>query len=1471
MKRYVFWVLTGIFFALSCSTYAADRKADYVPEPNPVKSDYEVGAFYYPGTEHMPEWDMIAQTCPQIKPLLGWYDEGNPEVIDWQIKWAVENGITVFFANWYPDRLQHWIEGFYKAKYKSFLKWAIMGGCGSDTQSIRTRMKIYIDRYFHTPEYYKIDGKPVLMLWEFEGMDEGFIREAGKKGEKLQKGEGLKRALDLMNEIAREAGFPGMYCICRYSHPPYPDPGKPNIYVDQSKDQLKTLEKSGMDATFLYNFTDAYWRANNRLPSESKMNFPFKYIVEQNPKIWQEYIQYSKLPFAPIISAGWDDTPRSFEKAKVITGRNPGDFKKICEEAKKFCDEHGIKRVLLGPLNEWQEGSYLEPNEEFGFGYYEAVRDVFCKKPASGWPKNIDPKEIGLGPYDFPPMKFDPNQSWEFNESLGGWYRQPYGASVLKLNNGSLQLHTTRDDRSAMRNRLEPFDARKYGSVVVRMKIVKNWTKIDGTEQTWIRWGSTRSPLFNKDNVVDQKKMMALPSIIDGQFHEYVFPLNESKFWNGQINEIWFNPVSRKGVHVEIDWIRFMPPRKKKLLIPALVFEKDLSGDFDPLFPFNIINGAPDNITNVQTWTDQIKAIGNSPVSIEKNHFFDSLGKKRFFGTNFSGAANFLSKKDASDTAKALARFGINIVRLHHMDNHAIWGKNYNKTLTEIDPDALDQLDWLIAELKKNGIFVNINLHVSRTLNEKDGFINTDKIPRMNKGVDHFEPRMIELQKKYAKDLLTHVNPYTGNAYINEPAVAMIEINNENSIINEWVIRNFDELPEPYATELQDQWNRWLLKKYGSIKEIREHWKVADLSLGKEILPDGNFTSDLLTSPNVDRYLLTKDSQSQSEWKIVEPTDPGIQSKVFQIQVKKTGKDSGAPKFIRHGFSIQKDQYYTLRFKLRSDSLEKIHLTIMQHHDPWINHGITTPLSLSKEWKTFTFCFRPQESDDNVRFSFTEFARGTLEIAELSLREGVENPFERINPESGKIEIMKRRNPAPIFQLSSEAKQDWHQFLADAEDQYFQEMYRYIKDDLKAAAPVSGTQLRFGMWYTQGRLDYSDLHRYWEHPQFPGKFFDTKDWIARDKALVNEITFADSSLPLMGVQRILNHPTTISEYDHPWPSFYSAEGLPMICSFGAFQDWDGIMQYTWSHNSNLQQENKIAGFFDMRENPIKRLHLPACFGMYVRGDVQSGPGRFAYVSDLSVKQDLDFFIGENTAYWYANPQRPLPFDRTLSLAVFSGLSLKELEKGDPSVDKNVRRISSWKDLPSSMGSVDQGWIRNEFKELIWNFTDDTAGYYQVDTPQTKLFSGFIRDRIFNYSGLQIKVGKTRLDWATLSLVRAKWTEKGSFHKDRIASGHWLLAASGFAKNSDQIMVEPAKGIFTYAEKYGGKRGKEPVLVEGIPATITLAGLSPDSIQCFALDESGNRKEKCPVRKNEKGVEIEIGPRYKTLWYEIVVK
>ena len=89
----------------------------------------------------------------------------------------------------------------------------------------------------------------------------------------------------------------------------------------------------------------------------------------------------------------WNDGPIE------VHNRSVDAFRRLCREARRYAEETGVKRVCLGPLNEWGEGSYAEPNGEFGFGMYEAVRDVFGVKPEDGWPFNYTPADIGRGPY----------------------------------------------------------------------------------------------------------------------------------------------------------------------------------------------------------------------------------------------------------------------------------------------------------------------------------------------------------------------------------------------------------------------------------------------------------------------------------------------------------------------------------------------------------------------------------------------------------------------------------------------------------------------------------------------------------------------------------------------------------------------------------------------------------------------------------------------------------------------------------------------------------------------------------------------------------------------------------------------------------------------------------------------------------------------------------------------------------------
>ena len=140
-------------------------------------------------------------------------------------------------------------------------------------------------------------------------------------------------------------------------------------------------------------------------------------------------------------------------------------------------------------------------------------------------------------------------------------------------------------------------------------------------------------------------------------------------------------------------------------------------------------------------------------------------------------------KQDIAMWAATLARFGVNMMRRHFLNLPAPRGiidatRDDSRTF---DAQQLDRLDFLVSELKKRGIYMDPNLNVGRSYQASDGVKDFDKL-RWGKGLTLFDTRLIELQKEYAKELLSHVNPYTKLEYRKEPAIAIVEILNENGI-----------------------------------------------------------------------------------------------------------------------------------------------------------------------------------------------------------------------------------------------------------------------------------------------------------------------------------------------------------------------------------------------------------------------------------------------------------------------------------------------------------------------------------------------------------------------------------------------------------------------------------------------------------------------------------------------------------------
>ncbi len=197
------------------------------------------------------------------------------------------------------------------------------------------------------------------------------------------------------------------------------------------------------------------------------------------------------------------------------------------------------------------------------------------------------------------------------------------------------------------------------------------------------------------------------------------------------------------------------------------------------------------------------------------DHFeFEDGAEARFWGTNFNSGLCFPPHTYAEQVSERLAKIGCNIVRFHQMDSE--WATpnifQFTKGKRQADshapdPVSLDRLDYLISCLKKNGIYVYLDLLTYRKFKKGDGVQNADLLGDCARPYNYTDPTLIALQKKFMVQMWTHVNPYTGLAYKDDPVIALSEMVNEDDLFSRKVARI-----EPYYSHYCELYKAWAAK-----------------------------------------------------------------------------------------------------------------------------------------------------------------------------------------------------------------------------------------------------------------------------------------------------------------------------------------------------------------------------------------------------------------------------------------------------------------------------------------------------------------------------------------------------------------------------------------------------------------------------------------------------------------------------------
>jgi len=169
---------------------------------------------------------------------------------------------------------------------------------------------------------------------------------------------------------------------------------------------------------------------------------------------------------------------------------------------------------------------------------------------------------------------------------------------------------------------------------------------------------------------------------------------------------------------------------------------------------------------------------------------FDDGTPVRFWGTNVAAYAIFgTDRENVRRQAHRLSQLGFNLVRFHHQDSpwvHPnIFGPAEAPDTKHLSPAMLDKLDWWIKCLKDEGIYVWLDLETLRFFKVGDGIDHFAEVSRgkpaaPGNGFNYVNTSIQEAMRRFNQEYVNHVNPYTGLAYKEDPAIVTMLVTNEN-------------------------------------------------------------------------------------------------------------------------------------------------------------------------------------------------------------------------------------------------------------------------------------------------------------------------------------------------------------------------------------------------------------------------------------------------------------------------------------------------------------------------------------------------------------------------------------------------------------------------------------------------------------------------------------------------------------------
>jgi hypothetical protein len=823
-------------------------------------------------------------------------------------------------------------------------------------------------------------------------------------------------------------------------------------------------------------------------------------------------------------------------------------------------------------------------------------------------------------------------------------------------------------------------------------------------------------------------------------------------------------------------------------------------------------------------------------LSIDENGHYSVGGERiRLIGVNITSGSCFPIPEYADAVAAHLAKFGVNTVRFHHMD--AAWNAepiiDYASGNTRsLNPQSFARLHHFVAALQKQGIYANINLLVSRLFTAADGLpIEVNALEWKDTHVlGFFDDRALELQKEYAKNLLTTPGPNGEPPLAQNPAVGFVEILNENGLLQKWYEGVLDRLGAPFRAELAVRWQEWLKAHYASTEQLRAKWGGASEAPGA-----------VLAS--------TRPAPGQVEWKIeqspgtkatIAPSTLAGQHASLAITIRQMDTKEWEQLRLRaRDVPVVPGRLYTVSFSAQAERPVNVYCHVGDRKSAFFERLFHA--RIDSRWTRFQGSFVAPDGLSTITFTLGGMnGTGTFHLSDLVVRQGgvIEGLPSGTSLEQGNVPVVLGLSSGEP-NVTAQVQADWLRFLTDLEHRYWETMSQYIKQTLGFKGIVFGTIISNSPPTVQGRLESVDGHCYWTHPRFLQGEWSSKGWIVTPQSMVTAPS--GSTIGQLAMQRVKGKPFTVTEYQHSSPNPFAAEAPIFAAAYGALQDWDGIWFFDYRVPVDPKElpeyAGRISSYFDDSQHPARLANYLIAAALFRRGDVSAARDAITVPLGSAAENEL---LRTHGAPW------TMPDAATVGLNRL--WSLQKRVQLDTAATARAGALPQYT-AANNIHSADTG-------ELAWNAATGRETFTVV-TPLTRAAVGFIAQSKLALGNVSVELGATSDNWATLGLTLLE----GSWTSEKAARG--VIVATARVENTNQTWTDASRS--SLADKWGDA----PTRIETVQGKLTLP-LAAARVKVFALDERGQRARPAKITEQNGQAVVELGSAGPTLWYELEV-